>query len=37
MLTSRLTHELDALANKDFQYLTTTYLSRKLKEKDWLD
>jgi len=27
----------DALANKDFQYLTKTYLPRKLKEKDWLD
>ncbi len=24
------------LANKDFQYLTKTYLPRKLKEKDWL-
>jgi DNA topoisomerase VI subunit A len=29
--------ELDALANKDFQYLTKRYLPRKLKEKDWLD
>ena len=29
--------ELDALANKNFQYLTTTYLPRKLKDKDWLD
>ena len=23
--------------NKDFQYLTKSYLPRKLKEKDWLD
>ena len=37
MLTSGLTYELDALANKDFHYLTKTYLLRKLKEKDWLD
>ena len=34
---SGLKYELDALANKDFQYLTKTYLPRKLKEKDWLD
>ncbi len=37
MLTSELKYELDALANKDFQYLTKTYLPRKLKEKDLLD
>jgi DNA topoisomerase-6 subunit A len=37
MLASGLKYELDALANKDFQYLTNTYLPRKLKEKDWLD
>jgi DNA topoisomerase VI subunit A len=37
MLTSGLKYELDALANKDFQYLTKTYLPRKLKDKDWLD
>jgi DNA topoisomerase-6 subunit A len=37
MLTSGLKYELDALANKDFQYLTKKYLPRKLKEKDWLD
>jgi DNA topoisomerase-6 subunit A len=37
MLSSGLKFELDALANKDFQYLTKTYLPRKLKEKDWLD
>ena len=36
MLTSGLTYELDAFANKDFQYLTKTYLPRKLNEKDWL-
>jgi DNA topoisomerase-6 subunit A len=32
-----LKHEIDALANKDFQCLTKTYLPRKLKEKDWRD
>ena len=37
MLASELKYELDALANKDFRYLTTDYLPRKLKEKDWLD
>ena len=37
MLSSGLKYELDALANKDFRYLTKTYLPRKLKEKDWLD
>ena len=37
MLTSGLKYELDALANKDFRYLTKTYLPRKLKEQDWLD
>src|ERR1044072_1618882 len=37
MLTSELKYELDALPNKDFQYLNKTYLPRKLKEKDWLD
>jgi DNA topoisomerase VI subunit A len=37
MLSSGLKYELDALANKNFRYLTTDYLPRKLKEKDWLD
>jgi DNA topoisomerase VI subunit A len=37
MISSGLKYELDALANKDFQYLTKTYLPKKLKEKDWLD
>jgi len=37
MLTSGLKYELDALANKDFQYLTQKYLPRKLEERDWLD
>jgi DNA topoisomerase-6 subunit A len=37
MLSSGLKYELDALANKDFQYLTKTYLPRKLEEQDWLD
>ena len=34
---SGLKYELDALANKDFRYLSKTYLPRKLKERDWLD
>jgi len=37
MLSSGLKYELDALANKDFQYLTKKYLPRKLKERDWLE
>jgi DNA topoisomerase-6 subunit A len=37
MLSSGLKYELDALANKDFRYLTTTYLPKKLKSKHWLD
>ncbi|MBV8882176.1 MAG: DNA topoisomerase IV subunit A [Planctomycetaceae bacterium] len=37
MLASGLKFELDVLANKDFRYLTTSYLPKKLKEKDWLD
>jgi len=37
MLASGLKYELDVLANKDFRYLTTDYLPRKLKDKDWLD
>jgi DNA topoisomerase-6 subunit A len=37
MLESGLKYELDALANKDFRFLTTDYLPRKLKERDWLD
>jgi len=37
MLSSGLKYELDALANKDFRYLTTDYLPKKLKDKDWLD
>jgi hypothetical protein len=32
-----LKDELDARANKNFRYLTKTYLPRKLKEEDWLD
>jgi DNA topoisomerase-6 subunit A len=36
MLASGLKFELDALANKDFQYLTKKYLPGKLDEKDWL-
>ncbi|MEK7858519.1 MAG: DNA topoisomerase IV subunit A [Elusimicrobiota bacterium] len=37
MIGSGLKFELDALANKDFQFLTKTYLPKKLKDKDWLD
>jgi DNA topoisomerase-6 subunit A len=37
MLASGLKYELDALANKDFQYLTKKYLPTKLREEDWLD
>ncbi|MFM7842155.1 MAG: hypothetical protein ACKO9T_09815 [Nitrospira sp.] len=37
MISSGLKYELDALANKDFQYLTKKYLPKKLTEKDWLD
>jgi len=37
MVSSGLKYELDALANKDFRYLTTDYLPKKLKQKDWLD
>jgi DNA topoisomerase-6 subunit A len=37
MLSTGLKYEIDALARKDFQYLTTHYLPKKLKDKDWLD
>lgn len=37
MLSSGLKYELDALANKDFQYLTKKYLPKKLSDKDWID
>ncbi len=37
MLASGLKYELDALANKDFRFLTTHYLPKKLKSKKWLD
>ncbi|HVR87249.1 MAG TPA: DNA topoisomerase VI, partial [Planctomycetota bacterium] len=37
MLASGLKYELDALANKDFRYLTTDYLPKKLKDRDFLD
>ena len=37
MIESGLKYELDALANKDFRFLTTDYLPRKLKDRDWLD
>ena len=37
MLSVGLKYELDALANKDFQYLTKKYLPKKLKDQDWLD
>jgi DNA topoisomerase-6 subunit A len=37
MLASGLKYELDALANKNFRFLTTDYLPKKLKSKDWLE
>ena len=37
MLSSGLKFELDALANKDFQFLTKKYLPKKLRDKEWLD
>ncbi|HJZ10803.1 MAG TPA: DNA topoisomerase IV subunit A, partial [Acidobacteriota bacterium] len=37
MLSSGLKYELDALANKNFRFLTTDYLPKKLKSKKWLD
>ncbi|HLX61878.1 MAG TPA: DNA topoisomerase IV subunit A [Planctomycetota bacterium] len=37
MLKSNLKYELDALAKKNFRYLTTDYLPKKLKDRDWLD
>jgi DNA topoisomerase-6 subunit A len=37
MLSIGLKFELDALANKDFQFLTKKYLPKKLKDRDWLD
>jgi DNA topoisomerase-6 subunit A len=37
MLASGLKFELDVLANKDFRYLTTGYLPKKLKDRDFLD
>ncbi|MBI5624021.1 MAG: DNA topoisomerase IV subunit A [Elusimicrobia bacterium] len=36
MLSLELKFELDALANKDFQFLTKKYLPKKLQDKDWL-
>ena len=37
MLMSGLKCELDALPNRDVQYLTRKYLSKTLIERDWLD
>ena len=37
MLSVGLKFELDALANKDFQFLTKKYLPKKMQDKDWLD
>jgi DNA topoisomerase-6 subunit A len=38
MLNSGLKYELDALANKDFRFLSEVYLPSKLKNrKSWLD
>jgi hypothetical protein len=35
MLSSGLKYELDALANKDFQFLTKTYLASSRKRTGW--
>jgi DNA topoisomerase-6 subunit A len=37
MVSTGRKYELDALAKKDFQYLTKSDLPRNLKEKNWLD
>ena len=37
MLKSGLKYELDSLAKRNFRYLSTDYLPRKLKERQWLD
>jgi DNA topoisomerase-6 subunit A len=37
MLASGLKFEIESLASKGFQYLSATYLPKKLKDKDWLD
>ena len=36
-LSTGLKNEIDALTNKDFRYLTKTYLPTKPKEKNGLD
>jgi hypothetical protein len=35
MLSSGLKYELDALANKDFHYLTKSYLAESSKKSGW--
>ncbi len=37
MLTSGLKCELEALADKDFQYLTKEISSTETEREDWLD
>ena len=37
MLQRGVKLELEALSNKDFSFITETYLPRKLKQKQWLD
>ena len=37
MLSLSVKLELEALSNKDFSFITETYLPRKLKDKQWLD
>ncbi|KAA0171224.1 hypothetical protein FNF28_00989 [Cafeteria roenbergensis] len=36
MLSSKVKAEIQALSSYGFQYLTETYLPRKLKERDWI-
>jgi DNA topoisomerase-6 subunit A len=37
MLSLGVKLELEALSNKDFSFITETYLPRKMREKQWLD
>jgi DNA topoisomerase-6 subunit A len=37
MLALGIKLELEALSNKDFSFITETYLPRKMKDKQWLD
>ena len=37
MLSLGVKLELEALSNKDFSFITETYLPQKMKDKQWLD